>query len=107
MQTGIRIVNDKVLGKLKYVTGYTGYSGDPDLQEGNYLALKLTNVAEGVTMTAELVNGHSGPVTMDSDLNVVFRIENKNTQAVKFTASKDGKSFSKVCNLRGLTCETE
>lgn len=91
---------------MKYVTGYTGFSGDPELQEGHYLAMKAT-VTEGATTTVELLGGYSGPVTLDSDMNFVLRIVDKDTQSVKLTATLNGASFSKVYSLRELVLEEE
>lgn len=106
LQTGILFNDKSVNGTLKYVTGYTGYSGDPDLQEGNFLAIKAT-ASENATVTVELTNGHSGPVTLDSDMNAVIRIENKNTQKLKVVAtSPDGSETTKFYSLKGLVCET-
>ena len=50
------------------MTGYTGFSGDPELQEGNFLAFKVApSLGDGATYTIEIINGHSGPVELDSD----------------------------------------
>lgn len=105
LQEDLEVGLSKITGTLKYVTGYTGYSGDPDLQEGNYMALKVDNVPDGSTTTAELLNGYSGPVELDSDMDVVFRIEDKDAQRVKITVSLNGESFSKTYDLDDLICE--
>jgi hypothetical protein len=57
------------------VTGYTGYSGSAELQEGNFLALHF-EAPEADSITVEVVGGHSGPRELDSDGLVVARIEN-------------------------------
>lgn len=107
LQSNIAVTSDLVTGTLHYYTGYTGFSGDPDLQEGNFLAMKVDNVPEGATMTVELEHGYSGPVELDSDLNFVLRIADKDNQIVKVTASKDSDHFSKEFLLTHLTCESE
>lgn len=90
---------------MKYVTGYTGFSGDPDLQEGNFIALKAS-AASGATTTVEVVGGHSGPVELDSDMNFVLRIENKN-QKIKVVTTKDGESVTKIYSLKSVKLLSE
>jgi hypothetical protein len=85
---------------LKYVTGYQAYSGDE--QNGNFIALHVT-VPEGAVVTGELVNGVHGPVTLDEDRVIIFRITNKDTQKIKFVASQYGDSTEYVFDLSGLT----
>ena len=41
LQSGVSVGQDAIAGTLKYVTGYTGFSGDPAEQEGHYLALHI------------------------------------------------------------------
>ena len=89
-------------GTLNYVTDYTGFSGDPELQEGNYLVFHaaVPNV-EDVTITATMDNTS----TLDSDGIAVFRVRDKSTQTLTIVASKDGcESVTKVYSLSGLTC---
>lgn len=99
------LVDDRAIeGVLKYVTGYTGFSGDPEEQSGNYLALKFTPAAGAVT-TVELIGGKLGqPVTLDSDNNIVLRISNNN-QKIKVVSTVDGESVTKVYSLRLLELE--
>lgn len=87
------------------MTDYTGFSGDPDLQEGNYIALKADSV-EGATITVELVGGESGPVTLDEDKNVVIRVTST-TQSIRFIATKDDESITKTYALTNLVLEEE
>lgn len=100
LQSGIIVNEDSIAGTLKYVTGYTGFSGDPELQKGNFLALKFS-ASDAATTTVELLGGHSGSVTLDSDMNVVLRIENRN-QKVKVVSAVDGMEIAKVYSLRLL-----
>lgn len=103
LQTGVEVGNGAITGTLKYVTGYTGFSGDEEEQSGNYLALKVTAV-EGATITVELINGNVGhPVTLDEDGMIVIRITDKSTQSVQVVATKDSKSEVFNFSLSGLT----
>lgn len=90
---------------LKYVTDYTGFSGDPAEQQGNYLVLHIDTDVEGATIQVELIGGANGLVTLDSDRTLVTRIKNK-FQKIKITASKEGyPTVSKTYTLGGLTLE--
>lgn len=100
LQSGIVINDTSIKGTLKYVTGYTGYSGDPDLQKGNFMALKA-NAPDGATVTVEVIGGESGPVTLDSDMNVVIRVAN-NAQKIKFTSTLNGVTVTNTYSLAGL-----
>lgn len=105
LQTGISIDNEtgEISGTLKYVTGYTGFSGDPAKQQGNFLAIHIA--AEGVTgatYTAELIGGHDGPVTLDSDGILIARIESK-AQQIKIVAVKGTDTRTRLYDLRKLT----
>lgn len=105
----VTVGDAEITGTLHYVTGYTGFHGsDPLEQEGNFLALKIDAItSEGVTTAVELVGGTTGPVTLDSDMNIVLHIQNKDTESVKVTVSKGGESETKTYGLSGLTLEPE
>ena len=98
-------MDDVVSGTLKYVTGYTGFSGDVAEQSGNYLALAVTR-KEGVTVTLDMIGGdHEGhPVTFpDDDETCVVRIKNT-AQKLVFTAYLDDVAVeTRVIQLTGLT----
>lgn len=87
------------------MTGYTGFSGDPTEQQGNYLVLHIDTDVEGATIEVELIGGKHGPVTLDSDRTLISRISNK-SQKIKITASKEGyPTVSKTYSLGGLKLE--
>ena len=87
------------------MTGYTGFSGDPAEQQGNYIALHIDTDVEGSTITVELIGGDHGPVKLDSDRTCIFRIKNKN-QKIKITSEKTGyPTITKTYTLGGLTLE--
>jgi len=93
---------------LKYVTGYTGFSGDTALQSGNYLALHF-ELAEDTnnTVTVEIIGGTSGAVTLDNDGIWIGYIKNT-SQKIKVVATAEGQpTITKVYTLDGLTLNTE
>lgn len=102
LQSGIVINEDSIAGTLKYVTGYTGFSGDPEEQKGNFLALQF-DAPSGATTTVEVLGGkHEGsPVTLDSDMTVVFQIANK-SQKIRVVSTNDGMEIAKTYSLRLL-----
>ena len=53
----------KIIATLKYVTGYTGFSSDPELQEGNYLAFHVANTMGADHITVQFTGRDE--VTMD------------------------------------------
>ena len=89
------------------MTGYTGFSGDPAEQSGNYLVIKCdTGDVSGATITAEIIGGDHGPVTLDSDGILVSRIKNR-SQKIKITATKeDYGTVEKVYDLASLILES-
>lgn len=95
--------SNAVTGTLKYVEDYSSAFGAGE-DSGNYIALKFTS-DEGAEITAEVVNGVHGVVTLDEDGILVARIADKSTQSIRVVASKDGVSVTKTFTLTGLTCE--
>ena len=107
LQSGITVSGDTISGTLAYVEGYTGFSSDPEEQEGNYLAIKAT-AAEGDTIVLDLIGGTHGPVTLDEDGICIIRIRDKDTQKLKYTATgADGSTDERIWNLTGLTLTPE
>lgn len=107
MQSGVVVDKSSISGALSYVTGYTGFSSDTNLQSGNFLAIKVATNRVGAVTTVELINDTSGPVTLDSGMNIVLRISNPETQSVRIVTTKDGISVTKTYDLIGLTCGQE
>lgn len=95
------VVNDgSIAGTLKYVTGYTGYSGDADEQKGNFLAISV-DVPVGATAYVQKGNGPKVEIT---DGFVVARITDKK-QKLKITATANGQTVEKVFDLSLLKLE--
>lgn len=111
MQTGITISDDnEITGTLNYVTGYTGYSQSPELQEGNFLALTLADndFTDIVSCTVELdPTEGSGPVELrdDPDHNFVARIVSTDQKLIiKYRTYTGSKTVT--YDLSGLTLAT-
>ena len=91
LQSGITVGTNEITGTLKYVTGYTGFSGDTSEQSGNYLALHCTAGETADSITVEFIGGVSGrgEITLDEDGIIILRVSN-NDQKVRVRAYKDG-----------------
>ena len=106
LQEDIAIEDGAITGTLKYVTGYTGFSGEAELQSGNYLVLHC-DCPGADEIVVELVGGSSGPVTLDADGIIVMAI-GSNEQTVKVTAKKEGfTNVSKTFTLTDVTLKEE
>ena len=100
LQKGVTFIGNNIVGELKYVTGYTGFSGDVSEQSGNYLVTHYTANSDN-DIVVELVNGTRGPVTLDEDGILISRITNKTTQKIKVTCGDKVEIF----DLTGLVLE--
>ena len=96
LQKGVFIVDGKVFGTLKYVTGYTGFSGRADEQEGYYLVLHYAcEDADSIK-----VNG----VTLDED-GLHILIMKKKGGNIKVEVIKDSDSYVDYVNVDALKYE--
>lgn len=77
--------NGSVVGTFHHVTGYTGFSSDPDEQEGYYFPFHLTKT--GTKMTFKK---NDSPTKQDIafDPDIIFRVTKTDT----FEVLVDGKS---------------
>lgn len=102
-QANVTVGSEGIGGTLKFIDDYTsaGYVGDE--ASGNYLVVHASVPdVDDVTITAEVIGGVHGPVTLDSDGILIVRIANT-TQQIKFIASKDGYAdVSRTFRLNGL-----
>ena len=108
LQEGITVDSGVIKGKLKFVDDYTGFSGAPAEQVGNYLALLITS-DDGATITATNIGGKRDgrTVTLDADGILIMQVFNEFTQKIKFTATKNGKTTVRTFGLTGLWLEDE
>lgn len=103
LQTGISVDNStgKITGTLKYISDYTGFSGDPELQSGNFLCMHFTTT-EDATTTIQVLGGDFPPAVLDPSDNIaIFRVKNRD-QSIQVVSTKDGATTSKVYTLRSL-----
>lgn len=105
LQENVVFANGGITGNLKYVEGFTQFSDDPELQEGNYLAVKFESET-GAVITAELIGAEESqePVTIDSDMNLVVRVSNVG-QALKVVSTTSDGSSTMTYYFNGLVLE--
>ena len=106
LQEDITVSDDAITGTLKFATGYTGFSGDENLQSGNYIVLHA-EADQGAVISAEVIDGHFGPVTLDTDGILIARIEST-SQSIRFVGMKAGKITAvKTLSLSDVTLTPE
>lgn len=104
LQSNVVIGEDSITGTLKYVSGYTGFSGIESEQSGNYIAFH-SSVPGVPDATITVKKGNKAPVTLDPDGIIILIIEDKD-DPVTVTASKTGyNSVSKTFSLKDVVCE--
>lgn len=106
LQNNVILSGDNITGTLKYVSGFTGYSEDTALQEGNYLALKINAAPIDVVVTAELLGSSEASKKIGADGVATFRITNTASQSIKVTAIMGRETTIKTYGLSGLKLET-
>lgn len=109
LQTDVTITGNQATGTLHYVTGFTGFSGDPELQEGNYLALSFDTDPAADKICVEFVGALTtlGPQELDSDKDICVRVTDKDKQYIVATAYKGGEVTRRVIKLDQLVLEAE
>lgn len=109
LQSGITIGKGSITGTLKYVTGYTGFSGDVSEQSGHYLATHTVGGEDAATITAELIGGALGhPVTLDADGILISRLTRPDHSLIFRAYDSDGALLNTVTyDLSGLVLEAE
>lgn len=106
LQSGVGVGVSSIGGTLKYVTDYTGFSGDPTEQSGNYLVLHIDTQVQDATIKVQLIGGDHGEVTLDSDRTIILRIKNTR-QKLRITVTADGyETVTKTYDLTGLRLES-
>lgn len=106
LQSNIAVsASGAVTGTLKYVTGYTGFSGVPAEQSGNYLALHFSSTNDEAVITVQTFGGlNDGRIaTLDGDGILITKVLS-NDEVIKVTAAvPGGEATIKTFDLSGLT----
>lgn len=114
LQSDVNVGTDYVTGKLNYVTNYSGFSDNSELQEGHFLSLKIgmtaedtdgSDISEQYEYGIEVVGSEYGP-TITTDDYAVFRVKNNNQKlkvfARKVDAPQEGNVAEVVLSTRNL-----
>lgn len=104
-QSNVAVNGDKITGTLEFIEGGLATSG-PLSGDGYFLALKFDGFSSGLTYANVQVglvpSKGTGLVTLDSDKNAVFKIDNTNQKLE--TIQTDGKHTNiQFFDLSGLT----
>jgi hypothetical protein len=107
-QTDVNVIDNVIVGSLSYLDA--GEVVDA-WGAGNFIALKFVIIDPDITFSNIKVglnpSQSSGLVTLDADLNGVFKISNKNEQIFRVEVTKDGVTKTSDYVLSGLTVATE
>ena len=101
LQSDVAVGDDAITGTLAYVSDYTGFSEDTDLQAGNFLALHF-DVSPGASLAVTL---GEDSVDVDEDGIVVLRIADKDEQ-ITATATRGDETVTVTYGLTGLDLES-
>lgn len=108
IQSDVNVINNVIIGSLKYLS-----AGDlvTTWGAGNFIALKFVIIDPDITYSDIKVglnpSESSGLVTLDADLNGVFKVTDKNAQKFRVVVTKDGVEKTTDYVLSGLTVATE
>lgn len=99
----IAVKGNKITGTLKFIEGGIAQSG-PLAGDGYFMALKFTDPDDDATSHAVgLVPTYgTGMVELDSDMNAVFKINDKDNQVLKVVSSNSDKITTKTYDLSYL-----
>lgn len=105
MQTSIAVADGAITGTLKYLS-----SGQlvTDWGAGNFMALAFTESDDSVTAVYAGLNPSvsSGIQKLDSDMDGVFKVTDKDKQVLELVELKGGFAYPSTYDLSGLTCQT-
>lgn len=107
-QTDVNVIDNVIVGSLSYLDA--GEVVDA-WGAGNFIALKFVIIDPDITFSDIKVglnpSQSSGLVTLDADLNGVFKVTDKNAQSFRVVVTKDGVEKTTDYVLSGLTVATE
>ena len=100
LQADVEIDGENITGTLHYLSDYTGFSGDPELQSGNYICLHFESSVPA-TITAAY---NDKTVTLTDDGILIVRVADKDNP-LTVTAAYNGQTVTHTYDLTGLTLE--
>lgn len=100
LQENVEIDGDAVTGTLHYLDDYTGFSGDPELQSGNYICLHFESSVPATIQAAY----NDKTVTLTDDGILIVRVADKDLP-LTVTATYIGQIVTKTYDLSDLTLE--
>lgn len=100
LQENVEIDGDAVTGTLHYLDDYTGFSGDPELQSGNYICLHFESSVPATIQAAY----NDKTVTLTDDGILIVRVADKDLP-LTVTATYIGQIVTKTYDLSALTLE--
>lgn len=107
-QTDVNVIDNVIVGSLSYLDA--GEVVDA-WGAGNFIALKFVIIDPDITFSNIKVGLNpsqgGGLVSLDADLNGVFKVSNKNDQIFRVEVTKDGVTKTSDYVLSGLTVATE
>ena len=95
--------NGEVCGTLHYVEGYTGFSGDPEEQEGNYLAIHFED-ATATSISVRPLGSTNDPKALDEDGILVMRVR-PNVEGIEVYSVINGVTYMNIVKFVGLVKE--
>ena len=106
LQSNIEVNSNAIMGTLRYVTGYTGFSEDVSKQSGNFLSLDLTATPADATVKAALIGGDSdGQLETVNDGELVVRVTDRKQQ-LRIVVTSDANVIDKTYRLGALKLKT-
>jgi len=106
LQEDIEVGEDGVTGTLKYVSDYTGFSEDEELQEGNFLMLHF-DAPGAESITVQLIGGNSNVIWLPVHGIMIARIESTEQSIMAVADYGPAGAVIKEIPLDGLTLESE
>lgn len=110
MQTGVTVSNNAITGTLKFLDSESGSALVNRWGEGNFIALKFTNIDPSATSVMVGLDPSYGgglvEIIDDPDKDGGFKITDKDTQVFKVVQSNGTKTKTQTFSLSGLTLQS-
>ena len=102
VQQNVFVNDNSIQGTLKYVSNWTGYSGDPEENSGYFVVLKY-EASEGATTTIQTIGGYHDEMIkpLDVDMQSVTKFKD-NKQKLKIVTTLEGETITKILSFSGL-----